>query len=109
MIECALGLLVGWYAGRPLFHVAGVFGGDIAVVVFLALLDELCAAVADKQHNIYRSVFMKAVFVAAVMWIGGRTGAPLAIFAQFIMLASIFRRTVMKAWNGEKAIVQVEK
>jgi hypothetical protein len=101
MIECALGLFVGWYAGRPLFHVTGGFGGDVAMLVFLALLDELCAAVAAKQHNVIGSLFMKAVFSAAVIWIGERTGTPLAMFAQLILIASIFRRSVLKAGRGE--------
>ncbi|MFA6451587.1 MAG: hypothetical protein WCX65_19100 [bacterium] len=97
MIECALGLLVGWYAGRPLFHAAGAIGGDASIIIFLALLDELCAAVADKRHNVANSLFMKAILISAVLWIGERTGAPLAIFAQLILLASIFRHSVWRA------------
>jgi hypothetical protein len=101
MIECALGLLAGWFAGRPLFHSVGIIGGDIAIVIFLALLDELCAAFADKRHGLLRSLMMKAIFIAAVIWIGGRTGAPLVVFAELILLASIFVRTVLRS-SGHK-------
>jgi hypothetical protein len=97
MIECALGLLVGWYAGRPLFHFAGAIGGDAAIIIFLALLDELCAVVADKRQSVFNSLIMKAIFISAVLWFGERSGAPLAIFAQLILLASIFRHSVWRA------------
>ena len=105
MIECVLGLVIGWFAGRPLFHVVGGIGGDAAILVFLALLDELCAVVADKRHNVIRGAAVKAAFVIIVIWIGDLTGTQLAIFAQLILLASIFRRTVLRAGRGESAIV----
>jgi hypothetical protein len=105
MIECVLGLLIGWFAGRPLFLAAGAVGGDVAALVFLTLLDELCAVVADKRHSIFRSAAVKAAFVILVLWIGNRTGTPLVVFAQLILLASIFRRTVSRAGRGENAPV----
>ena len=94
MIECVLGLLAGWFVGRLYLPPLGGVGGDAALVVFLALADELTAAVADKQRSAERGLFQKFVFCLAVLWVGRWTGAPLPAFAALIFLGSIFMRCV---------------
>jgi len=91
-MECVMGLIVGWCAGRWIHPSLGGIGGETALVVLLGLLDELVASTLDKNRGVLRGLMRKAVFCGAVLWMGGRTGAPLASFAEIILLWSIFRR-----------------
>ncbi len=92
MIECVIGLITGWCAGRWMHPSLCCIGGDVALVALLGLLDELAASTLDRNRGVLRGLVRKTVFCGAALWMGGRTGAPLASFVEIVLLWSIFRR-----------------
>ncbi|HOO57534.1 MAG TPA: hypothetical protein PLN69_11965 [bacterium] len=97
MIECLLGLIIGWFAGRIFGFGIPVSNGLIAIVVFLAVADELVASVRDTGRKPVKGLLLKMIFCVLILWIERVAGAPLAPFLVLILIASLFMHLVFGA------------
>ena len=96
MIETIAGIAVGWFVGAKFGFGLANAEGLIALLAFLAVVDELAAALADKQRKIVSGLLRKGIFCWGAVAVERMTGAPLGAIASAVLILSIFRNLVWR-------------
>jgi hypothetical protein len=105
MIETIAGIAIGWLVGYKFGYGFANVEGLIALIAFIAVADELVAALADKERKIVSGLLRKGVFCWGAVAVERMTGAPLGAVVLAVMVLSIFRNLVWRtsAVRGREA------